>query len=199
MTEIYLLRHGETDWNIVKRYQGVSDVPLNNSGRLQAQVAAKKMAGLGKKFTAIYSSPQKRAYQTAQAVSEKLGLPIYQDARLREVNLGDWEGRLSIEIKQDDDEGLNRIWHQTPLAVSPPGEHGESVMQVVERISAALDDIAESHPEGTVLVATHGFTMAVAVCLAMDIDLNKLFDYIPENAGFTRIEWTAKCCQPEMI
>ena len=198
MTEIYLLRHGETDWNIVKRYQGVSDIPLNPNGQLQAKAAANKLVNQVRNITAIYSSPQKRAFQTAQAVSERLGLPIYQDDRLREINLGDWEGRLSTEIKQNDGE-RNWTWHHFPLAVNPPGEHGESVMQVVERVSAALDEIAEKHPQETVVVVTHGFTLAVAVCQALGVDLNHLFEYIPENAGLTRIEWTAKCSQPAVM
>ena len=197
MTVIYLLRHGQTDWNIVRRYQGASDIPLNQTGLLQVQNTANKIAALEIDFTAIYSSPQKRAYQTALAASEELGLPILQDARLREVNLGEWEGRLSSEIKQNDFE-RNQIWHQNPLAVRPPGAHGEAVMEVVERVRAVLDEIAELHPEGTVLVATHGFTLAVAVCLAQDIDLNSVFEHIPGNAEFTRIEWTSRCCQPAM-
>ena len=71
-------------------------------------------------------------------------------------------------------------------------------MDVVERVRAVLDEIAELHPEGTVLVATHGFTMAVAVCLALNIDLNTVFEQIPGNAEFTRVEWTSRCCQPAM-
>ena len=195
MTEIYLIRHGETDWNIIKRYQGVTDIPLNLTGHEQARKAAQKIGALEKKFTAIYSSPQKRAYQTAQAISEKLGLPIYQDERLREINLGDWEGMLSTEVKQVYSD-LNQKWHRNPFTVSPPGVHGESAMQVVERVIEVLDDIAERYPQDTVLVSTHGFTMAAAVGLVMR-DLDHLLEYLPGNAEFIRIEWTAKCCLPD--
>ena len=82
MTTLYVVRHGETPWNVVGRYQGQLDPPLNENGRRQAETTAAKLALLG--FEAIYSSDLARARQTAEALSQKTGLPVQLDPRLRE-------------------------------------------------------------------------------------------------------------------
>ena len=89
-THFCLVRHGQTDWNVIGRYQGQSNVPLNQIGLQQAAETAENLAV--DSFTALYSSDLLRTVQTAKAISVKLNLPIHLDTRLREINQGDWEG-----------------------------------------------------------------------------------------------------------
>ena len=96
MTTLYLIRHGETPWNVEGRYQGQLDPPLNENGRRQAQTTAAQLALMG--FEAIYSSDLARAQQTAKALVEKTSLPLQLDPRLREIDQGEWQGILIGEL-----------------------------------------------------------------------------------------------------
>ena len=96
MTEIWIVRHGQTDWNVEGRYQGQADRPLNAVGLAQAQQAAEQLRG--RDFAAIYSSDLQRARVTAEIIAGQLGLPVQVDRRLREVNQGEWEGLLTADI-----------------------------------------------------------------------------------------------------
>ena len=151
MTKLCLVRHGQTDWNLEGRYQGQSDVPLNENGRFQARTLAQKLQH--HPFAAIYTSDLERARETAEIIAASLHLPVTIDARLREINQGEWEGQLVDIIKAR----YADLWEQRkvdPASVRPPG--GETVGEVAARVQAALDDIARIHPSASVLVASHG-------------------------------------------
>ncbi len=138
MTELVLVRHGETDWNAAGRLQGHTDRPLSDYGREQARRLAEELAG--EEFDAIYASDLTRARETAEIVGEALHLPVIVDPDLREKNWGNWEGLTSTE----------RL--EVELV-------GESTEQHRRRILAALGRIAAQHPYGRVLVVTHGGSM----------------------------------------
>lgn len=184
MTELWLVRHGATDWNLQGRYQGQIDVPLNPTGLEQAQALAQKLAG--KKFAAIYCSHLERARQTAQALADRLNLAVKIDPRLQEVSLGDWEGELFDDIAQNYPEHIAER-RSNPVHSRPPG--GESVAEVAARMAQAADDIARAHPEGPVIIVSHGLALATLICLARQIPLNQAFKLIPENAAPEVIEW----------
>mgnify|MGYP000918913880 FL=1 len=97
MTELWLVRHGQTDWNVEGRYQGQANPPLNATGLEQAACAAETLAG--RTYTAIYTSDLQRARVTAEIIGRRLGMDVLVDPRLREVNQGAWEGMLSTEIQ----------------------------------------------------------------------------------------------------
>ncbi len=176
MTHLYLIRHGQTDWNIEGRWQGQADVPLNAKGRQQAIKIAAQLANIG--LTAIYSSDLVRAYETAEALSQATGLSIYTDPRLREIHQGDWQGLLVTEIQAHYGEAFRKR-KQNPLNVAPPG--GETVLEVKERVVAAIKDIVKRHPLERVAVVSHGFALAVIQVHFLERPIDEVWKMIPDN------------------
>jgi broad specificity phosphatase PhoE len=163
MTEILLVRHGETDWNAAGRLQGHTDRPLSDYGRKQARRLAEELAA--EEFDAIYASDLARARETAEIVAELLHLPVGLDPDLREKNWGTWEGltsteRLDVELV------------------------GESTEQHQRRMLAALGRIAAKHPYGRVLVVTHGGSMRRVQTEALGFALP-----VVENCGIWACGW----------
>ncbi|MGD8997047.1 MAG: alpha-ribazole phosphatase [Anaerolineae bacterium] len=164
MTRLLLARHGETAWNSARRYQGQTDVPLNEAGRHQANALAQRLSGEG--LDAIYASDLLRALETATAIAAFHDAHIQADPRLREIAFGDWEGLTSEEIKEQNP-GLLTAWHDDPLHASSPG--GETLNQVAHRARAALAEITARNPDRTVLIVAHGGILRVLVCLALEV------------------------------
>jgi probable phosphoglycerate mutase len=149
VTTILLARHGETDWNSEGRWQGHADQPLNEAGRMQARDLAESLAGRG--VAAIYSSDLLRAHETAHIVADRIGLSVGLDAGLREVDVGEWSGRVQSEIESSDPEGFRR-WR----AGGKGWNGGESYEQMGERVVATVLRIAQRHRGRTILIVTHG-------------------------------------------
>ena len=156
MTRLILIRHGETDWNVEGRYQGQADPPLNARGIQQAYALADALEDVG--LDVIYSSPLRRAWQTAEIVARRLGVPLYPEPRLMEIHQGDWQGHLRSEIAARYPELFHR-WHTEPWQVTPPG--GESLQEVQARVYAAIDEILARHRGQTVGVVTHRIPIAL--------------------------------------
>jgi alpha-ribazole phosphatase len=184
MTELWLVRHGQTDWNVEGRYNGQEDTPLNEVGVRQAEETAGKLAG--ESFTAVYASDLQRAYRTAEIITARLGLPIQTDTRLREIHQGEFQGMLVTEISERYAVVMQQ-WHANPATAHAPG--GESVTQVAARLAAAADDIARAHPGERVLVVSHGMALATLIARARGIPLERAYTLIPENASPVVIEW----------
>jgi len=184
MTELCLVRHGQTDWNLEGRYQGQSDIPLNATGCSQAHDLAGKLKG--HRFSAIYTSDLQRAQATADAIAADLDLPVITDTRLREINQGDWEGQFVDSIRNQ----YAELWKQRttdPASIRPPG--GETVREVAERVYAAVDDIAHNHPTGSVLIVSHGLALATVLCKVRGIPIGQAYSVIPENTEPVWVEW----------
>jgi len=156
MTRLILVRHGQTDWNAESRWQGQVDVPLNSRGLEQARQLAEGLAGAG--IQVIYASDLQRARQTVEPLSRLTGLPVLIDPRLREINVGEWQGLLVDEIAARYSE-LFRRRQVDPSAFTPPG--GETIEQVQRRAYQVLDEILERHPDETVAIVAHGFVIAL--------------------------------------
>ena len=177
MTEFLLIRHGQTNWNIERKYTGQSDIPLNETGKAQARAAAAQLQA--DPPAAIYSSDLIRAYDTAQIIAADLDITVQQDARLREIHQGVWEGLHFDEIKaRFANEFAAR--EDNPLEVAPPG--GETVGQVQERVLQALAEIIRAHPDGRVAIVSHGLTLAVIKAHALGKPIQQVWDLIPKNA-----------------
>lgn len=149
---LVIWRHGQTDWNIENRFQGHSDIPLNSVGHYQAEHAAKILEAMG--ATRIIASDLIRAQQTAEKLSALTGLPVETDARLRETNGGNWEGKTGLENRANDSA---RFIGWISGDDGPAGEIGERRSEVALRAEAAAQDALES-AEGTVVFVTHGGT-----------------------------------------
>ena len=163
MTELLLVRHGETDWNAEGRLQGHTDRPLNEYGRRQARGLADELAD--EELDAIYSSDLARARETAEIVGERLGLPVVLDPDLREKSWGSWEGLTPAERQE-----IELV--------------GESTEEHAARTLRALRRIAERHPGGRVLVVTHGGSLRRVQVEALGLALP-----VVENCG----RWLCAC------
>lgn len=149
--KLILARHGETDWNVAKKIQGVTDTNLNENGLRQArELAAAVLAGdLG--ITAIYSSHLKRAAQTAAYVAGALNLPYHTMEALQELNFGKWEGNSWPEVKERYPEEYG-VWYTNRRYT--PAPEGESYQQMLERVIPALQEIVRRE-KGNALVVIH--------------------------------------------
>jgi len=184
-TTIYLIRHGETDWNREQRYQGQQDIPLNSTGIKQAQLIAEKLNG--HHFSALYSSDLMRAFQTAQEIAKKVELSITTHPALREINQGEWEGRFIKEVLATSGDEVRAVY-QNPYTARKPG--GESIAEVAERMYAYLDHLAEKHDQQTIIVVSHGLAIATVLCKDRKLPLEMAIRIIPENTGVEVVQWS---------
>jgi probable phosphoglycerate mutase len=154
MTQLILIRHGETVWNREHRMQGQQDSPLTEVGVRQARQLGQRFRE--EAFGALYSSDLGRAHQTAKSVADATGREIIVDPRLRERHFGVFEGLTGGEIEHNYPQEFLRFSSRDP-AYAVPG--GESAVQFRERCIACLNELAERHPGGRVLVVTHGLVL----------------------------------------
>ena len=167
LRRLLLLRHGQTEYNLGRRLQGHLDTKLTERGQEQAAEVAPKLADDA--FDRIISSDLSRALETALAVGAAAGLPVSVDPRLRETNLGDWQGATVAEVEADAP-GAIAAWRSDPRW-TPPG--GESRVDVVARsmpVVAELDaEYADDEAERAVLLVAHGGLIAGLVCGLLDL------------------------------
>ncbi len=162
MTTLLLARHGETDWNRDDRFQGHADPPLNAAGRAQAQALADRLEP--EDVHAVYTSPLRRAHETAEIVGARLSLTVGTVEALREIDVGSWSGLTRSDVERRFPEGYAR-W----LALGPGWEDGETYDQLGERVVPALLELGQRHPGERVLVVTHGGPIRAAAARAAGI------------------------------
>ncbi len=154
MTELILIRHGETLWNQQGRMQGQQDSPLTELGVRQARQLGQRLRGVP--FDALYSSDLGRAYRTALTISEATGRAVNVEARLRERNFGVFEGLTNADIKARYPEDHVRFASRDPHYVMPGGE---SAHAFVQRCVCCFGEIAENHRDATTVVVAHGLVL----------------------------------------
>ena len=177
-TQIIIVRHGETEWNIAGIRQGHLDSRLTSKGIAQAKALAARLKR--EKFTALYSSDLGRAVQTAREISIVTGHEIVTDARLRERHLGIFQGLNADEITEKYPEERRMLRTMGPDYVIPGGE---SMRQQVERNVAILDELAHRHVGETVVVMTHGGVVSgfFRHTLSIPLEAPRRFEFV--NAG----------------
>jgi alpha-ribazole phosphatase len=159
MTQLYLTRHGETDWNIKQRFQGHSDIPLNENGRCQAADLARRLAE--ESIDAIYASNLSRAWETAETIAEHHSCPLIAEPGLREASFGKWEGMTYNEIQASDPEAV-QAWHEDMANFAPP--EGETPDQLAQRVASAYATINQQHGnDETVLLVAHGGSLQMLI------------------------------------
>lgn len=164
MTTVYLARHGESDWNVERRWQGHADRPLTERGREQAELLAERLADV--KLDAVYASDLRRAWETAEAVAATRGLEVVRLPELREVDVGSWSGCTRDECAERFPEAFAR-WQQGGSG----WDDGESYEEMGERIVEAIRTIAAEHPDGAVLVVSHGGPIRAVHAHALGVDI----------------------------
>ena len=170
MTRIFLIRHGETDWNKTKKLQGNSDVKLSAQGIRQAKLLAEHAPF--EHVAAIYSSDLSRAFATAQILAEKFNLPVIKIPDLREMNYGDWEGNLISELIAATANGFENFF-TAPENCTPP--NGETFSQCQARVMNALKKIIAAHENQNVAVFSHGAAIRLTICAALEIPIHKIW------------------------
>ena len=158
-TTLVLVRHGETDWNRENRFQGHADPPLNDAGRGQARQLAVDLRD--EALTAAYTSPLRRAHETAAILVSELGLEAIPDVALKEVDVGSWSGLTRDEVESRFPVGYAR-W----LEYGHGWDDGESYDELGERVVSGLLRIAVEHPDAHVLAVTHGGPIRSALAAA---------------------------------
>lgn len=184
--KLFLTRHGETDYNLNRRYQGQMDVPLNQTGILQAKQLAKRLST--EKIDAVIASDLSRTVETAKAICTLQEDPpaIQTDSRWRELSFGKWEGLNHKELEaQWQDEA--KAWYADIVHAVPPG--GESLFQLSERVGKALNDLKSDHKDETVLLVTHSGVIQTLMCLILDVDLKRYWQFRALQASLSVVRF----------
>lgn len=189
-THLYLIRHGTTDGNVGGLFLGRTDMPLNAVGDAEADRLAARLAATP--IDAIVSSPLKRAHATAERIASRHSTTrdVSLDDRLREMDLGDFDGQPAKDVHGAFPELIHR-WRTDPTHVRMPGETAESLSEVQARSIAALTDLSERFPGGRVAVVTHTFVVLSVVCHVLGVPLAQFRRLFIDRASVTAIDWSA--------
>lgn len=184
---LFLIRHGETDWNSEGRIQGHTDTPLNARGILQAQQLAARLAG--EQIDALYTSPLARARTTAEIIARQTGIAAICDERLKEKGIGELEGLTADEFRQRYPD-LFAQWHANATRVDLPGEENIAVFH--QRTHTFLTDLHARHADAArVGIVSHGGTLGMLVATMIGLDIARRFPFWFDNASITRVEFNA--------
>jgi len=168
---LYITRHGETEWNIERRMQGWKDSSLTPKGVENAIALGNRLKDVD--FNCIYSSSSRRTIHTAELIRGNRDIHIIPNDNLREINLGEWEGKTAEEVETIDKQGRKAFW-ETPHLYVP--KSGESYFQVRDRIETVINKIIEEHKDGNVLIVTHAVIVKTMMSLFKGYPVEKLWE-----------------------
>lgn len=151
-TILYLIRHGETDWNATRRWQGHANVPLNDRGLRQAQLVAQRLQAEQVRFDAIYSSDLTRAYQTAWEIGAAVKVAVQLLPPLREIDMGEWSGLTRDQIR----ERYSVEYRLLEEGQDIPRGGGETLSALRNRVLDTVDALVYHNPDKTIVLVTHG-------------------------------------------
>ncbi|MHB0923546.1 MAG: histidine phosphatase family protein [Bellilinea sp.] len=182
--EFWLVRHGQTDWNLERRFQGHTDILLNALGIVQARELAASLNG--SRISAVYSSDLSRAIQTAAILAADSNLPVIQDKRLREISMGEWEGKIWQDVNQQLTKEMMELKNDP---VNSRAAGGESLAEVALRVREFATEIADRHAGQIVLLVSHGLSLGALHCMAAGLPLSQARDMIPQNCSIVKVNW----------
>lgn len=168
MTRVYLTRHGETEWNKQRRFQGSKNSELTQKGILAAELLASRIEEIN--LDCIVASPLKRAYHTAEIVRGNKNIDIIEHDGFKEINLGDFEGMRWDEIQARHGEVINRIT-EDPFNNRYP--NGENLLEFYNRVEAALKEVIEKCRNKSILIVAHGGTIKCIESYVRKFKINK--------------------------
>jgi len=186
-TRILAIRHGETAWNVDTRIQGQIDIPLNDTGRWQAERVAEALAG--EEVDVIYASDLSRAAETAAAISRRIGLPVVHDQGLRERNFGLFQGRTVAEVEAIHPD-LVRRWKAREPDFEPEG--AESLRVFCQRSVETAQRLAAAHPGQTVVMVAHGGVLDCLYRAACGMPIEAPRTWQLGNASINRLLFTGE-------
>jgi len=183
-TPIYLVRHGQTAWNKEEVFRGRTDIPLDETGLREAELAAEYFRPIH--LQAIYSSPLSRARQTAQKIAQFHALDVQPLDGIIDMSFGSWEGRSLREVEERD-EAHFRQWREQPHLVKLPG--GETLDEVRARAMAALGEVISEHPERTVVLVSHRVINKVLLCGILGLDNSHFWQIAQDTTAINLIQY----------
>ncbi|MFC1782715.1 histidine phosphatase family protein [Planctomycetota bacterium] len=185
VTQIILVRHGETAWNRQQVFRGTADMPLNENGRAQA-----RLLGMGlrdRKIAIAYVSPLLRAVETAEIALGQRGVKIVQDERLKDFCYGDWQGLEEVEVKQRWPKEYES-WVSRPESICVPG--GNTLAEVFQAAFGAMEEIAAKHRGETVVILAHRVVNKLLVLGALGLGLERFSFIRQDNCCIDVFEWS---------
>jgi Fructose-2,6-bisphosphatase len=192
---LLLVRHGETDWNRQKRFQGQIDVPLNDTGRVQSQQAAEFLKSVP--IQAAVTSPMLRPKETAEVILQyHPDVQLELEDNLREISHGLWEGKLETEIEASYP-GMLQQWQNSPETVQMP--EGENLQQVWERAIAAWDSIVQAayqREPGITLVVAHDAINKAILCYVLGLGPDHFWNFKQGNGAVSVIDYSQRSEKP---
>jgi alpha-ribazole phosphatase len=194
LSKIILVRHGQTAWHAQGRYAGTTDVPLDELGVQQAQRVADHLQDM--EIGVVFSSPLSRCLKLAQMVAETHGMEVVVDDRLRELDLGRWDGEMLDDIVKKDAEILKQ-WTRDPTSVTIPG--GESLAAVQERSMDWLRDASAGYGDGQLLACSHGGPIRAILAAVIGLPLSNLFRMTVDLASISVINYKGKFSNLETL
>ena len=186
MTELILVRHGQTTWNVVEVFRGRSDVDLDEMGLKQAELLADYLRE--RKIEAVYSSPLKRALRTARAIASRHKLEVITSQGLNDLKFGEWEGLPVTEVREKY-AALFSEWMEKPHLVEIPG--GEGLDDVKQRVLALVNDIINRH-KGTVVLVSHRVVHKVLILALLGMDNSHFWNIKLDTAAMSTFAYEDK-------
>jgi probable phosphoglycerate mutase len=187
-TRICFIRHGETDWNLARRIQGQTDIPLNETGRAQAQAMARNAAHCD--FTAIYSSDLSRAKETAQRIAETRGMEIKTLPQLRERHFGIFQGITAQEGAQRHPRAFEYYKARNP---EYDFETGESMLRFSGRVSRAVELMVNQHSDQTIAAVCHAGVLDILYRKTTGRPLDTPRDFVIPNCALNWFRFEFRC------
>lgn len=184
MEKIILIRHGETDWNREQIFRGRMDVALNDVGLAQAEAVRESLKDV--EIHRIYSSPLKRAFETAGALGKNRGLAVEIEEGFIDIDFGKWQG-LSHQKVKDEYESLYATWLAEPHEVVFP--EGESLKDVGKRSMEALGKVIKNHPGETLAIISHRVLNKVLLCGILGLHLSRFWYIKQDTCAINRFEY----------
>lgn len=187
MTRLILVRHGESIGNALRMLLGHADLDLSDLGYRQAEATAEALGG--EKIDVIYSSDLLRAYNTAVPNAKRRGLEIIPSVNLREVSLGEWEGKTVAEVLEMYGDMYEKDWLGGFGTFRFPG--GESTREAGERFYAECEKIADSNPDKTIFIAAHAAVIRAFIAIVLKIPAEEIAEKLPfpSNASYSLLTY----------
>lgn len=184
MTEIIIIRHGETEWNQSGRFQGHSDVPLSEEGRAQAEALGRNL--IVDQVDAIYASDLMRAMETAAPLAARFGLKVIADPLLRELNFGAWEGRSFTEVNADSPDTMKEFYRDPERAAIP---ESEPFPDFQKRVAGRVREIAAAECGKRVVIVSHGASIRILLADLLSMPIRSIWHISQLNTAVNRIRF----------
>jgi alpha-ribazole phosphatase len=182
ITNIYMIRHGQTVWNQDKRFQGQSDTPLDEIGVFQARSLMEHMRDIP--VDLVVSSDLDRARQTALILAEPRHLEVFDESGLREINFGIWEGQVIDQVRKSDSETFS-TWMTDPGSLRIP--EAETFQEVQDRAMNAIDRWVNVHQGKSIVFVSHGGVIAALLCRMLKEPIVNMWNYKLTNTAVTHL------------